>query len=682
MVGLIRRVTENYELQIPNYDVAGWGTAMSKNFDILDAALFAVTGYGNIRGEWENSILYTAGDRVVDTDDGGIWQALVTHTSDASGTFADDRAAHPTYWTRLVGSVSYRGQWTTATNYNSNEFMYYDHQYAVGTQFFTSGASFAADVAAGKIIVLIDLRADLASTAADAASALSSKNAAATSATNAATSATNAATSATNAANSASAAATSASSASTSAATATTKASEASASAAAALSSQNAAAASATAANNSAIDAAASALAAQTWDPTNYNRKDTNNTWTGSQTFGDGNLTDGEMLITFNTDRPWLIRQRGETGTAQLSFENTTSKRIEFSNESTYAGPRIALEPSSTPKVLFDSTNFSIANMVSGASSSQISITTSDTTTSANGAWIVLYGVDHSGDGDIVLSAGGPTGEISLRTNSGSTAMTIGPSSATFVLPITFNGLATFDGGLYITSPGEVIRFDGAAGVDNYMTWYQDAVRTAYIRYVDGTSSGQGFQFFNDVTDDYLYLSNVNNIDALKFYDSSVAQHNTIWHSGNLAAADLNTIYGYTPVNPTRNLVAGNGLTGGGNLTADRTFTMGTPSSISNSSTNSVTATSHTHALAFTAAEVYTGTSSTLTSYPVGTPLLVHIHTAPSLARNEGGNVYYMTSPNYAFSRASAGGVGLSGVWNSRGEYTDGEDLVLMQRSA
>lgn len=74
---------------------------------------------------------------------------------------------------------------------------------------------------------------------------------------------------------------------------------------------------------------------------------------------------------------------------------------------------------------------------------------------------------------------------------------------------------------------------------------------------------------------------------------------NNVWHGANLTSGALNTIYGYTPVNPTRNVIAGNGLTGGGTLAADRTFTMGTPGTITASSTNSVTATSHTHALTF-----------------------------------------------------------------------------------
>jgi hypothetical protein len=52
----------------------------------------------------------------------------------------------------------------------------------------------------------------------------------------------------------------------------------------------------------------------------------------------------------------------------------------------------------------------------------------------------------------------------------------------------------------------------------------------------------------------------------------------------------------YTPT--SRTLTAGDGLTGGGNLTANRTFTLGIPSSITLSSTNSVTTASHSHEFA------------------------------------------------------------------------------------
>jgi len=52
-----------------------------------------------------------------------------------------------------------------------------------------------------------------------------------------------------------------------------------------------------------------------------------------------------------------------------------------------------------------------------------------------------------------------------------------------------------------------------------------------------------------------------------------------------------------TIVRTTRILTAGDGLSGGGTLASDRTFTLGTPSTLDTASSNGVTATSHTHAI-------------------------------------------------------------------------------------
>lgn len=52
-----------------------------------------------------------------------------------------------------------------------------------------------------------------------------------------------------------------------------------------------------------------------------------------------------------------------------------------------------------------------------------------------------------------------------------------------------------------------------------------------------------------------------------------------------------------SPVRGDRSIAAGNGLTGGGNLSANRTISLGTPGTITNATTNSVSSTSHTHSL-------------------------------------------------------------------------------------
>jgi hypothetical protein len=54
----------------------------------------------------------------------------------------------------------------------------------------------------------------------------------------------------------------------------------------------------------------------------------------------------------------------------------------------------------------------------------------------------------------------------------------------------------------------------------------------------------------------------------------------------------------------SRNIIAGNGLTGGGDMSADRTLAIGTPGTVSGFSANTVSADSHTHALSISAADM------------------------------------------------------------------------------
>jgi|GEM_PF-4548865 len=74
-------------------------------------------------------------------------------------------------------------------------------------------------------------------------------------------------------------------------------------------------------------------------------------------------------------------------------------------------------------------------------------------------------------------------------------------------------------------------------------------------------------------------------------------------------------------VRKSTQVVAGNGLTGGGALSSDVTVTMGTPGAITLSSTNYVTSTSHTHALSLggTSSQYLRG-DNTLATFPTGLP--------------------------------------------------------------
>lgn len=73
-----------------------------------------------------------------------------------------------------------------------------------------------------------------------------------------------------------------------------------------------------------------------------------------------------------------------------------------------------------------------------------------------------------------------------------------------------------------------------------------------------------------------------------------------------------------------RSITAGNGLSGGGTLAANRTVTLGTPSTITSITTNATTTSSHTHALTLTKADITAlgiPASDTNTTYSAGTGL-------------------------------------------------------------
>ena len=77
----------------------------------------------------------------------------------------------------------------------------------------------------------------------------------------------------------------------------------------------------------------------------------------------------------------------------------------------------------------------------------------------------------------------------------------------------------------------------------------------------------------------------------------------------NKATARTNLdVFSKSEVN-SKTISAGNGLTGGGDLSTNRTITLGTPVTVGIGSTNSVTTTSHTHALDITGnVSILTGT--------------------------------------------------------------------------
>lgn len=146
-------------------------------------------------------------------------------------------------------------------------------------------------------------------------------------------------------------------------------------------------------------------------------------------------------------------------------------------------------------------------------------------------------------------------------------------------------------------------------------------------------------------------------------------------HALTLVSADITGALGYTPVNPTRQIVAGNGMTGGGALSADRTLTLGTPGSITNSTTNSVSTSSHVHALGFVAAEVYTGSTLNAVTFGIGHIVAVYT-TTPD--RNGSTSVRLHESDNRLYNGSGSGGL-LTGTYRSRGGISSS---TIMQRTA
>lgn len=163
--------------------------------------------------------------------------------------------------------------------------------------------------------------------------------------------------------------------------------------------------------------------------------------------------------------------------------------------------------------------------------------------------------------------------------------------------------LASWGRGLRVDDNGVIIHND--------TTIDTNLIRNAsmYSRGINKPSSGNGsvvnFTPYSSSGNHYgfdLYMAASADRFFIRRETAAVKQSwIEVIHEGNLdsQATSLgfiksSSLSGYVPT--ARTITAGNGLTGGGNLTANRTITLGTPSAITLSSTNSVTTSSHTHA--------------------------------------------------------------------------------------
>jgi hypothetical protein len=113
--------TPNFRLNLPDFRMGPWHDLVNINTIKIDELLVALYQGVDTR-PWANGTYYTVGTTAIDLVDNTFWVCSVTHTSALlPTTFAQDRAAHPTYWTRAVVGISPRGEWKNSTHYNIND---------------------------------------------------------------------------------------------------------------------------------------------------------------------------------------------------------------------------------------------------------------------------------------------------------------------------------------------------------------------------------------------------------------------------------------------------------------------------------------------------------------------------------------------------------------------------------
>jgi hypothetical protein len=100
---------------------------------------------------------------------------------------------------------------------------------------------------------------------------------------------------------------------------------------------------------------------------------------------------------------------------------------------------------------------------------------------------------------------------------------------------------------------------------------------------------------------------------------------------------DLGNVVNVASPPTTRTITAGNGLTGGGDLSANRTFTLGTPTTLTISTSNTLYSGSHTHYVAFPVTSVNSKTNAvTITASDIGATTTVHTHNNITITAGNG----------------------------------------------
>jgi hypothetical protein len=112
--------TDNFRLALPDFRMGPWHDLVNEDFVTIDQLIYNLY-QGVDTTIWANNTAYTAGDTAVDSADESYWVCCVSHTSAVTGTFAQDRAANPGRWNRVLVGLSPRGEWAHSTNYLPND---------------------------------------------------------------------------------------------------------------------------------------------------------------------------------------------------------------------------------------------------------------------------------------------------------------------------------------------------------------------------------------------------------------------------------------------------------------------------------------------------------------------------------------------------------------------------------
>ncbi len=158
MSGAIKELTPNYNLEIPEFNFPNWHTYYARSLKTIDGLIYLISGVTAIKGGWTNATGYAIGDRVVDIETSEAYTCNIAHTSAATGTFAEDRAANPTYWSlATLNPLVNQGDWQTGFLYRVHDIVKEGNAYYVCTTQHTSG-TFALDLASGDWDVLLDMQ--------------------------------------------------------------------------------------------------------------------------------------------------------------------------------------------------------------------------------------------------------------------------------------------------------------------------------------------------------------------------------------------------------------------------------------------------------------------------------------------------------------------------------------------